>query len=846
MTVESWWPLLLLLAIPLLWKIRRATTTAYNTRHLSLLTGIRFAAVALLALALMQPVVYWAGRGVSVVYLVDVSRSAAPSSIQSALQWIGKVHDAGRPEDSAFIAFGANARVFDSLDELTRVPLSDQGAAGTVDPTGTDLAGGLQAAMRSLSAGRLKRLVLVSDGNDTSGDLSPILEGLRQENIRVYTAPMSARTDGDSWIEDVAAPADVTEGERFAVQVHIDSQRAAAGEIELRSGPKTLARKAIVLAPGSNTVALDAVVEGETGPVQLEASARIGDDPFTENNVFRKSVVVLGPPRILYVEGHPESAGFLKNALVSQGFDVDVQPPDSLPADVARLDGYDAVILSDVDRHSLSDGQMQSIAAYVRELGGGLILAGGENVYGEGGYSGTPVEDALPVTFKATRKQSQGVAMVIVLDRSSSMAGRNMELAKEATKAPLGMLDDSDRYGVVAFDYNFRWSVRLQPLEGHRPEILEDISRIFAVGETNIGPALDAAYAQLSKPTDEIKHIILLSDGFSVPADFESLTRKILEAGITVSTVAVGSSADRTLLNNIAAWGKGRSYFAPDASSVPQLFSEETQKAKALTLHEEPFQALQKKKIDAFRAIDFAAAPPLLGFVSAKPRTIAEVILEAPDEAPLLARWRHGLGKAAAFTSDVKNRWAVNWIGWKSYAAFWGELVRDTMRRLDDERLDLQVVRDRGAAAVSIRATDVDGRFRNKLQTQVRVIGVDAGVRVVEVPQVGPGLYETRVPLTDKRNAIFRAIEKDGAGPSRALAYSYPEEYHFRPANTEKLRSISAETGGVFEPQGPEIFDAAGESVSIPIPLWPWLAGSVLALHLVDVFLRRLRLFERE
>ena len=497
-------------------------------------------------------------------------------------------------------------------------------------------------------------------------------------------------------------------------------------------------------------------------------------------------------------------------------------------------------MLSDVARADMSDEQMQTVATYVRDLGGGLILASGENNYGEGGYSKTVLEDVLPVTFET--KKPQTVSMIIVLDKSGSMAGDRINLAKEATKAPLDLLKDTDWFGVVAFDYNFYWPVNFQ-LTSNRAEIADSISKIQPGGETNAYPALEEAYKQLATVKTEVKHVILLSDGKSLRADFQGLTTKMGQAKITVSTVAVGAGADRQLLENIAKWGKGRTYYLADPQRVPQIFTEETELATK-TLREDPFKAVVKKKVDAFKGIDFEKAPSLLGYVTTKKKETSEVLLEAETKDPLLARWQYGLGKAAAFTSDLKDRWAVEWLQWSGYSKFWSQLVRETMRRHEDNEFDFRVAREGDEATISINAVEKDGRFRNKLDSLVRVIGPDQSVSDVAMHQVGPGSYEAKFPLKKKGSYLFRAIGGETGGASRVLSYSYPDEYHFYPPNIDMLRAISSETKGQFQPKAEDIFNPLGEATALPIPLWPYLAALGLILYVADVYLRRVRLFE--
>jgi Ca-activated chloride channel homolog len=839
---EHYWPLLLVALIPLLVWIRRNSAVDLSPKHLRLSLLIRCGLVVLLALALMQPSLLRSSARVATVYLLDISQSVSPASVQDALEWIRKTDASGGASSSRFLAFGANSLAFDTPEALAKVPVSSKPQPGAIDQSKTALASALDHAARSFPPDHVKHLVLLSDGNPNSGDLDAALEHLRLENIHVYTRSLNARSTKDTWVETILAPSSVTAEEQFPVEVHVYSQAVTPATVELRNGDKVLEKRTVRLTEGLNRIAFATSVKDESTTVVLGADVAVAGDPLPANNMFRKSATVLGKPHILYVEGYAPSARYLRNALTVEGFQVEVTSPDKMPSTADKLDAYDAVVISDVDRKDFSEQQMQAVATYVRDLGGGFLMAGGENTYGKDGYTGSTLEEVLPVTFE-TDKERQSISMVVVLDRSGSMAGSKMDLAKEATKAPLNLLKEDDRFGVLTFDYNFQWALKIAEAK-NKESMRETISKIVATGNTNIYPALREAYEQLKETPGETKHIILLSDGQTPAEDFKGLSQEMLKDKITISTVAVTAASDRVLMENIANWGGGRAYYVENPQSVPQIFQDETELAAGKSLQEENFKPTVKKTVEAFKGIDFKTAPELLGYVATKAKPTAELILETPGKRPLLARWQYALGKSAMFTSDVKDRWAADWLKWQSYSKFWAQLLRETMRRQDNDEFDLQVERHGDEAVIAINAVEKDGRFRNLLHPKLRIVDPAQGASTIEVPQVGPGSYETRFPLTQDGTYVFRTVSDAAGGASRTLEYSYPDEYHFYPPDFQKLRSISKETGGVYQPSGPEIFDPTGEKVSVHTRLWPWLASLALVLYVADVFLRRLRLFE--
>lgn len=844
MTFERFWPLALLAIIPCLLWVKKRTVVDLSPKHLRLSIWIRAALIAVIAFALTQPALVRATEYISTVYLLDVSQSVSPAAVQEALQWIRQTHETGNAHHARFVAFGANSMAFEGPEALSRAPVSTTGNAGTIDQRKTALPEAIDHAIRLFAPEHLKKLILLSDGNANTGRLESAIEHLRQEGVQVYTRALASRTTRDAWIESVMLPETIIPEEVFPVEVHLYSQFPTSAGVELKTNGKASARRVVALNPGMNRIAFETTFTDEKATTAVvEAAADVRGDSLAANNGFRQSAAVLGKPRVLYVEGYAPSARYLREALTIEGFLVDVLEPSALPSNAKDIDSYEGVIISDVDKKAFSEAQMRALATYVRDYGGGLILAGGENTYGKEGYSGSTLEEILPVTFD-TEKQRQPLAMVVVLDRSGSMAGQKMDLAKEATKAPLDNLIEQDYFGVIVFDYNFKWEVDLQPITpAAKLDMRDTISRIVATGNTNIFPALREAYEKLRGVPGETKHIILLSDGQTPADDFRGLAEEMVKDKITVSTVAVTAASDRVLMENIANWGGGRAYYVDNPAGVVQIFADETDLAAGKSIRDESFQPVVKKVVEAFKGIDFKSAPQLHGYVSTKAKATAEILLATRLDSPLLARWQYGLGKTAIFTSDAKDRWAADWLDWAGYSKFWAQLLRETLRRSENDEFDFRVVRDGDDALISITAVDKDGRFRNGLEPQVGIEG--PSVKVVKtIPQVGPGAYELRIPIPDDGVYAFHASAQGAGSAARTLEYSYPQEYHFYPPDTGRLRALSAETGGVYEPQSAQIFETNGTAVEHHTQLWPGLAVAALVLYLLDVFLRRLRLFE--
>jgi uncharacterized membrane protein len=568
-------------------------------------------------------------------------------------------------------------------------------------------------------------------------------------------------------------------------------------------------------------------------------------DPVKEHDRLSVAVSVTARPRLLYVEGAPNSSRYLAGALNAAGVDVIVGTPASLNA--SALEPLNVVVLSDVPRAAMSDAQMKTVADWV-DAGGGLLIAGGESVFGEGpqGYRKTELERVAPVTFE--RKDEPEIALVIVLDKSWSMNGAVMELCKSAAIAAIDALADEQSVGVITFNDGFNWDVPLQNVGKGRAEIKKAVAAIEPGGQTMIFPAVEQAYKALTKVKARAKHVVLLSDGRSYPDDYEGLVKKMVDSKITVSSIAMGQSADSELLSNIAKWGKGRSYIVDDPKAVPQIFVKEAKEIPNVSFDEKALVPVVKHQ-GFLAGIDFTKAPSLRGKTATVVKDGALELLSTKDGDPLLMFWPAGLGRAAVFASDVKDRWASNWITWRGYGPFFSAIVR-ALERQRPQPIALTV--DPGVVhgttrsiSLSIEARDPEGKPRDFLTPRVRV---QSGTKApVEIParQTASGHYEARAIVDAAETFVATVVGNDTGTTSGLVVPDTHEEYRFRAPDEGALRMIANATGGQWQPTAAQLSDTAGEHRPTRRPMWPWLLWTALVLWMLDLLLRRVRILEK-
>jgi uncharacterized membrane protein len=849
-TLTSPGALWLLTVVPVLWLALRVARTNFNPRQQRLQAMVRSALLVVLALALARPVISMDSDRTSIVYLVDISHSIGSQAITDAAGLIDELEAALRPDHSAVMVFGLEAASIAGTDALRAIAAEDPaGEVTTVPREGSDLERALAEAQAELAPGHVPRLVLFSDGRQTQGDVSAAAARLAADGLPVFVEPMAVRHLGDAWIDALTLPERLAAGALHTAVVRIGSQREGPAVVELRAGADLLGRQAIQLVPGAMEVPVDVSFDA-AGSRAIEAILAVADDPLAANNRLTREAFVTPRSQVLYVEGAAGSAHYLEEALERSGFDVETRSPSSVPESRAALDPWDVVILSDVGRRSISDAAMTAMADWVEQSGGGLLMAGGEAVYGEGeegdtgGYRNTELERLMPVTFE--RKDEPEVALIIVLDRSWSMAGQVMELCKSAAQAAIDVLTDEQSVGVITFNDGLNWDVTLRNVGQNREMIRDAIGAIQPAGHTLIYPAIEQAFFALRDARARAKHVVLLSDGRSYPDDYETLVRQMVDAKITVSSIAVGPAADVELLTNIANWGEGRPYVVADAREVPQIFVKEARDAATPAFDEESIQPVLTAR-GFLEDVDFSNVPPLRGRTATVLKDTALELVSTEDEDPLLAYWPIGMGRTAVFASDVKDRWASDWVRWRGYAPFFASIVR-SLERQRRPLISMDVTEGvvRGTArplAIAFEARDENGNYRDLLQPRVRVDAANGTVAEVTAQQRAPGRYEASV-VADARQPLSISMVGQPDVPARLIVPDPDREYRFSPPDEAGLAALARATGGSAMLSADAIASTAASRQTARRALWPLLVVLALLVWLGDVVLRRVRLFE--
>lgn len=861
-TEPAWlWALLLLPFLPLV--LTRSLVDLPRRQMLASLL-VRSVIVTMLILALSGLSLLRDESRVFVVFAVDESLSVGDAGQQQATAFIRQAVEFSRGTDFAVLPFASQPGSFTPASEAAQSrfvsdgqqPISGEFPEPDDDQTTAWRKGSnLQAAFETAAAGVppnfVPHIVILTDGNETAGDL---LSATASAGVRVSAVVLPMRDDPEIQVSAVNVPAQVAEGEPFNIEVLIDANHDDEVLVEVFRGDFRVASEQQRVRAGENRFSFS---EQITRPTEFSARIRRPSgadgapsatfrDTVLDNNTASGLVFTSGKPRILLIAGAPETAQYLEWAMDEEGIAIDVRPTEGMPESLADLQNYEVLILSDVPATDLTTNQMELIRSWVSDLGGGFVMLGGEESFGLGGYYRTVVEEVLPVRSDFEKeKEKPGLGMVLIIDKSGSMGGQKIELAKEAARAAVDLLGDKDQIGVIAFDGSPYWVSEIKP-GTQKGIVLDRISSIEAGGGTALYPAMEQAFQALQSTNARLKHVIILTDGYSTPGDFDGITQDMAAARITVSTVGIGD-ADQALLERIAEIGSGRYYFSSDASAIPQIFARETITAGKSGIREEPFLPVLVRATAVLADINFDEAPFLLGYVVTRPKATSEVILVTESGDPLLVWWRYGLGISAAFTSDATSRWAAEWLTWPGFNRFWAQVIRHCMRKQETSGLTFEIRRQGDRSRVVIEAVGADGRFLNEAETELTLIGPQLKTEVLTVRQTAPGRYEADVD-TAKAGAWQLQItqKKDGLllhQLSQGLVVGYHDELRLGQPREDLLRSVTEVSGGRLNPDPAGVFESIpGGIVSSSVPLWPWMLLTGLVLFVLDVALRRLEM----
>ncbi len=889
---NPWWLILIPMILPpLVWMSYRSLAGLGPARRL-LAILLRASVITLIVLALARLQSVRVTDRLTTMFLVDASNSIPKESQKAALDYAVEASKKRRRDDMAgVVVFGREPRV-----EVPPQPseLNLMGIENTIDPEHTDLGSAVKLALATFPEDTARRMVVFSDGNENRGNLLEQALVAKSLGVQVDVLPIEYFYDREVLVEKVSLPPDVKKGERVNIDVVIraseptrgtlqifqksDGARApAAGNeqpepVELVRGINVKTLKQLITEPNFYTFSAEFIPEKGSG------------DRRAINNRAEGFTHARGKAQVLLIEGNAGEHAELVKALREKEIEVKVMVGpridgstglggDTLPTDIAQLRPYDAVILANVPKEAFTESQHELLATNCHDMGAGLIMIGGPDSFGAGGWMNTPVEKALPVDMQIKALKVQGIGAMVLIMHASEIAEGNY-WQKVVAKAAISSLSSYDFAGMIHWEGQEAWLFSLRPIGTGRNTMLRAIDRMTPGDMPDFDPSLQMAMKGLNAVKDAMsKHIVIISDGDPTPPSARVISQ-LAASKVTVTTVLTAAHGNdpgaMSVMRNLAARTKGRFYNVTNPRALPRIYQKEARSiSRPLIFEQTPAWAPK---------INYPITEPIMGLpeqlpgitglvlTSPKENELVEIPLISPLPAgqtnPLLAHWTYGLGRSVAFTSDAGRRWAKAWPDWQQYAAFWSQVVRWSMRPADRGNLTLNLRREQGRVKVVIDALDKDNQFLNFLRIQGNVVDPDLKHAPIELVQTAPGRYEATVENADTSGNYF--VNLGYRGPdnvqgviSSGVSVPYSDEYRELRSNPTTLETLATLTDGQvvpwkFLPDGR--VDLAHTVAGVDhfrrdpglvnprsfAPLWPALMWLAACLFLVDVAVRRI------
>ncbi len=870
--------IVLAITIPLTIFIARKSLAGLGKSSKVVALMIRILALLLVVSALARPSYRDEATDVAVTVINDVSRSI-PSSVQPRVDSFVELAQEGsrEPDDRLGVITAARDPIVQSspskfVREVERQFIGDTEA--------TNLASAVNQAIANRPPDAAFRILMVTDANETEGSLYQAAQQAKAAGIPIDVLPVEFEYAEEIMMESVQAPANTRVGETIGIRVVITSTTPAVGRLmlsrggtpidldpapdelgyytELKKGRNVIRVPVAVQRPGPQLY--DAVFE----PIaSLEddgtAGTTIGDS-LRENNNGSVITFVGSEGLVLVVANEPREAVRIEDALHAAELQTQRITPSEFPGSLPELASYEAVVLINQSAYSFAEVQQEMMRQYVHDTGGGIVMIGGPESFGAGGWIGSPLADALPIRLDPPQKRQMPRGALAIIVHSVEIP-RGVFYGKQICNAAVDALSRLDLVGIVEYQGigGTDWVYPISPV-GDRSSVRRAINNLQFGDMPSFDPSLQLALAGLQNAAAGQKHCIVISDGD--PSMSRSLLRQFKQSGITISTVGVNphSAGDTNTLRTMAQMTGGTYYFVQNnaLATLPQIFIKEAQTIRRALIWEGEAFSPSRTGVPTETMRGISGVPPIQGYVVAAEREgLSLVTLRGKEEDPIAAQWQYGLGKVVTFTSDVSSRWAPGWVGWSGFNQFWEQHIRWAMRPGGDSTLRVTTDNEGERTRVVVEAFDPTGERMDFANFKARASTPDGTGEIVELRQVGPGRYEgdfdSSKPGSYVVNMQYRSPNKEGGvyegSAQAAVIRPFADEYKSLKTNLPLLRQVASITGGRVLSADPGVSDLwTREGLTMPValtPIWMVMAIAGIGIFLMDVAVRRVRIDPR-
>ena len=837
------------LLIPLIWLMVSRSSGRKGLSRQQIVAGVlRSLLIGVLSLAMSDPILLSHSDQVNVFFCLDASDSIPDDQRLKAEQFITLAAAEMNEEDQiGLIVFGKQP----SLEFSLKAKLDALHLKSIVNSHNTNIYDALQSAIGRFPQKGKNKIVILSDGNENRRHAVDMAYLAASLGIEIYPVPL--RTwfgTHEAFVKSLETPANVALERPFENRLVIISSAPNTGELVIVRNGTLIVQRSVKLNAGTNTLTF-ADMLSDPGLYLYKAVVNFSDDTFFQNNEGLSFTTGTRKAKILYLTDRESSSNYLVEALQLQGLNIDRKPINHIPGTIHGLVDYNAIILDNVSGRSISYSAMEHIERYVKDIGGGLIMIGGDSSFGAGYFKKTPVEKALPVFMDTpTDIKLPELHLIFVIDKSSSMTANykdksKLEMAKIAAFSSIELLHPIDRVGIVTFDTEFDWTVPLISA-AERSQIAANLSQVTEGGGTDLYPALTDVKQALGRIASGRKHVIVLSDGETEEAEFKPLIESMSASGISISTVSIGHGANIGLMRSIAEWGRGRAYYTDDPASIPKIFTGETRIISKKTIVEKTLQPVISRSNTMLAGLFDIALPKIYGQVVTYPKPGSELLIDT-EQGPLLAAGQYGLGRSVAFTSDLSNRWGKDWVQWEHFGKFASQMIKWAQRKETAQRYVATMDHEGQKGNFQVDVISDQNRYVNNLALNINILPPSGENQYLAMEQIAPGRYTVAFAAEEIGAYYFSVYNTAGenAATPRTFGFGIPytEEFKNITVNQDLLEELAAKTNGrmlSIDHTPADLFRAETDFQRTDTRIWPYLMMTALLLLIADVAARKI------
>lgn len=814
--------------------------TYYTNRLKKYLTiTVRGIFLLCLVLALADMSVVHTTKETTTIFLSDLSDSTA-NRHDEMREFIRASIGLKQQDDLVgSVVFGRGAY----LDAKITENLTTSILARQIDSGSTDIEQGLMKSMAMLPKDTNKRIVLLTDGKQNKGDMSKLAHAIKGQGIDVRVKLLESQMEDEVYVERFYMPQKMNLGEKFRVHMDIYATTNTEAKVTLIADGEKIATQQMALTKGTNQYVMSDTAK-KMGFVNYELLIEPLVDTNTINNSYAAYTLVESSPKILILYDEATDAAQIEEIAGSIGLEYDSLSSNMAPTQIQTLLKYKSIILCNVSAENLAQEFLDLLEPFVKDFGGGMVAIGGENAYALGGYYKTSLEKVLPVNMHMKGiKDKPSIAMMLVLDKSGSMAGFNLKLAKTAAVRTLEVMEDRDEIGVVAFDDKPYDIVELQKAE-NREEISSQIFGIKEGGGTSILPALKRAYEKLTKSNAEVRHIILLTDGQAERSGYRDTLDNMNGDKITLSTIGIGTDTDKDLLIRLAEQGNGRYYVAMDGVSMPRIFAKEAFLAMRTYINNTTFTPTITSYHSILSSVYDTGLPKLHGYIGTSPKDAATVLLTSPMTDPILTTWQYGLGKTVAWTSDLSGQWSRDYNTWGQNHMLWQSIINYTIENYSREPIEIESSYKDGQVEITMMAT---GEEDHLLESEIQIQTPSGKSQTIMLEPVRKGVYTGNFIPDEIGAYMLKGVQKDNNEVVRTglsgMVIPYSEEYKI--VKQTHMDGFIKSVDGVYIDKPDEVFSENTSRVKTRKSATNSLLLLAMIVFLIDIAIRRLNMVQK-